>query len=71
MNVAQVLLRLHFCEHALQALVATHPAPQKFRAAAEEIFESALSPNANPEFVKERDAFFHRLFVGSNHGHDK
>lgn len=68
MITSQVLLRLHFCEHALRALVATHPEQQKFRACVEEIFASSLSPEASPEHQQQREAFLQRLFVGIENG---
>lgn len=71
MITSQVLLRLHFCEHALRALVATHSAPEKFRACLEETFSSALSPEAVPAHLQQREAFLQRLLVGIEDGQEK
>lgn len=71
MITSQVLLRLHFCEHALRALVATHPAPHKFRACLEETFSSALSPEAAPAHLQQREAFLQRLLIWIEDGQEK
>lgn len=71
MITSQVLLRLHFCEHALRALVATHPEPDKFRTYLEETFSSALSPEAAPAHLQQREAFLQRLFIGIEDGQGK
>lgn len=65
MITSQVLLRLHFCEHALWALVATHPTPDKLRACLEETFSSALSPEAAPAHLQQREAFYKGCLSGS------
>lgn len=61
MVASQVLFRLHFCEHVLLALVATHQDPKKLRAVLDEAFASALSPDAPEYFARQRNEFLARL----------
>lgn len=64
---AQLVARVHFCELALHALVATHPDPEQLRAALDSEFVSALKPDVRPETVHLKDKFLFNLLTEHHH----
>lgn len=68
-HVTQALLRTHFCELALRALVATHHDPKNLRAVLDEAFTGSLSPDAPDHLVHEKNEFLARLHGGFGESH--
>lgn len=66
---SQLLLRLHFCELALRALVATHHDPKSLRNVLDEAFSGALSQDASDHLVRQKDEFLARLDGVFGEGH--
>lgn len=69
MIASQVVLRLHFCELALRALVATHHDPKNLRNVLDEAFAGALSSDAPAHLVRQKNEFLARLHGGYGESH--